>query len=489
MKELWIPEFLIALFLLLPLIRPFIKGLRPQNGLIWLPPLALIIAAGLFPAYGFRPECIPLLIFTVLLNILNIPFLITSLGSPQGPGFSEGRTVFTLLAIILLTAVTGTALYFAPFKDIALDAGGIRAVTVRDEKLNREFFLRIYDSDNREPRPLLFLIPPVIGSVMVVDGVCAELRERGLTVLTYSRAGFDSPAIGTGGKKHGVFIGENIRTFRTFFKGTVSLKANARGRFLEEERKADVEFLLSYIRKNPRLEEGNPLFPGSGPDTIFLAGYDAGGGALILLGNSLNFVKNNPSVKGIIAVESRLLSSYRGEERDYGTLPENSGWPRKVWFEIKKQVAELKPKKIAGLGQVPRSEIPLLILVSDRILNPRYRDGEYAALLNALHNAQAPAVLAAVNGAGPLDYSDYPVIYPLVSFLYPGEKKAAWKNTDFVARTASLMSNFAALLMEKASPAGDEPRSVPPRRINFANQLHLETQAWNLPDLGYILGS
>ncbi|MHB9294222.1 hypothetical protein Holit_03348 [Hollandina sp. SP2] len=47
-ENIQIPEVLIVLFLVLPAIRPYIRGLQSQDGLIWFPLVALVTGVG-FP--------------------------------------------------------------------------------------------------------------------------------------------------------------------------------------------------------------------------------------------------------------------------------------------------------------------------------------------------------------------------------------------------------------------------------------------------------
>ena len=105
MWELIFPEALIALFLILPLIRPLVKNLWAIDGLTWLPFLALGITIGLFPAYGFRPECVPLLIYVIVFNICNIPAVLALLSHLQNDDFRERSPVIIFLSIALLVLV------------------------------------------------------------------------------------------------------------------------------------------------------------------------------------------------------------------------------------------------------------------------------------------------------------------------------------------------------------------------------------------------
>ncbi|MDR0655688.1 MAG: hypothetical protein LBG22_05175, partial [Treponema sp.] len=81
MSEIWIPGLFALLFLLLSLLRPLFKRLWPLEGLAWLPLLSLAISLGIYPAYGFRPETLPLAGFEILLTILNIPAMASGAAS------------------------------------------------------------------------------------------------------------------------------------------------------------------------------------------------------------------------------------------------------------------------------------------------------------------------------------------------------------------------------------------------------------------------
>lgn len=525
MQELKILICLIFLFQFFALIRPLLKGLQSIEGLSWLPLLALGIIIAIFPAYGFRPECVPLLFYTIMLNIINIPAIILFLGRFQNDAFLERRPVFTVSLIILLILTAGTAFYFMPIRETALETGGIITETIKDRTRNAELFLRIYTGKARPatpdagggspaadqalgavqpdpaepPRPLMILVPPVLGSVMMTDRVCQALSGRGLTALTYSRRGFDSPAV-ENQRRFGLSPVKNAGILRTLVMGTGSGPANAAGQILKEERGRDIQFLLSYIAQNEL-----PALAGTDLNCIFIAGYGAGGAALVSLSASGDFIAQNPALKGIIAVESPLPVP-REEKQE--PAAENAGWIAAVKAELGAWFAGLRTQKTnAGAGAVPGPKLPALFILSDWIQYSRYRDSRYETILRAFHRAEEPAVLAAVPGAGPADYSDGPEKYPLYSVLFPGKEKDLWKSEDFAAGTASLAVNFASLVLEREPrdmfrtgvPGGQE--EIPPeisagasrkpalRRSKLSGEIHIEIQgAWNLPAREYILG-
>jgi hypothetical protein len=277
-----------------------------------------------------------------------------------------------------------------------------------------------------------------------------------------------------------------------------SEKANAIGRSLEEERKQDIEFLLAQIRQNHVFRNS---LEGTNPDYVFLAGYGAGGSAMVLLAGSPGFAGLYPFVKGIIAVESPILSALEREAPGApDPAPRGRGWFRSLWAGIRGWAAEFRPKKITGAARVPGPQIPVLFLVSDRALTPKYRDKRYGTILRILHESEGPSVFAAINGAGPLDYSDVSGKYPLFSSLFSGYGEKPGPYPYFIQRTAALMANFSALLLEEASAeagaeapeeaSAEQPESpvTAPQRIRFTGDIHIETGGtWNYGGREYIL--
>ncbi|MDR1899978.1 MAG: hypothetical protein LBQ55_08230 [Treponema sp.] len=491
MYEIRIPELISVVFLLLSLLRPLIKGFWTLDGLIWLPFLSLTITIGIFPAYGLRPECIPLLVFALILNILNIPALAAGIASRPNDDYRDRNLFFTVPALVLLAAVSFTALYFSPVLDPAPAAEGLRTVTVRDEAKGREYYLRIYHpaetapAEPAVPRPLIFLVPPVFGSVQAVDKVGGGLRDRGFAVISYSRRGFDAPAVGEGGRKYFISPPKYLALWRASRSGAKTAAANNLGRALEEGRGEDIAFLLPFISGN-RSPEGETLAPEADPRSLFLAGFDAGGAVLLHLAGTAGFGARYPGVRGIITVECRLWSGYRAEPRD-PPVPEGS-WFSRTLGAIKNQAAALRPLKIAGTGPVPRPVLPVLNLVSDRVQEPG--DPRYAPLRETMRNSLYPMALLSLEGAGPLDYTDYPATHPLYSALFPGRKARNFGAAEAIEKTVTVMTNFAALLLTgRQAGLPEPPADAPLLRRGVDAEFQLETQSWNLGSFQDILGS
>jgi hypothetical protein len=536
MQEIWIPEFLIAVFLFLPILRPRIKKLWPFRGIVWFSLIALFLAVGLFPAYGFRMEAVPLLIFAAAYNFFNFPRILSGIGWGRREDFFEESHFFTLPLLALLFLALGGAVYFSPTMSIDLITQGIYTVPVRDQELNRDLFFRIYlpagletgesaekaGAEASRPRPLLILIPPLTGSVTITDRICGDLRDKGFMVLTYSRRGFDSPSVGEGNRRYGSSLGRQIRYFRAFSAGARRAGANLFGRVMESGRMEDLNFLLSWLRLNPRIA-GFPLFTLVGTDAVFVAGYGAGGSALAAMASSPQFTRNNPFIRGIITLESPHWSSFREEKPDAETLPRGSPWYLRAGHGIKTWIMARGPKGVR-LGLVPLPLLPHLMLVSDRALdqgppagdwsyaqekensglavvefpdqNPPKEeksffpvDRRYEGAYKIFQNSPSPVILAALEGAGPLDYTDCPAKYPLFSALYPGRKKNAPRNGDSFRTAAALISNFAAILMEDVPEniPSALPRTVVPQKTGLGETVYQESRGWNLPSLQYIL--
>jgi hypothetical protein len=478
MREIWIPEFLAVIFTLIFLIRPLFKGLWPLDGIVWFPLLALAITVVLFPAYGFRPEVLPLLAYQGVLALISRP-----LGGTRRSLYKRSP-LFTFPALALLTLFTALALYFAP-----LDLPPTEARLVRGP--DRDYTLRIFDA--RPPfRGAIFLIPPEFGRIRAVDSVCAALAERGFTVIGCARSGLRSPV-------------EMARLWSSFRRGTVLKKANERGRTLEEEKRREIETILPYVRENLGI-----LAPGAERGPLFLVGWGAGGSALHYLA-----VEQRPpagrfasgragsggaleGVFGLVMVESRLWSAWEPElPADDEAAPARNPLRRGLeiagcWF------ARFRPEKIRGPGVVEVPAIPLLYLVSDRAFEEQ--DGDYGALFAGLRNARHPAALAALEGAGPLDYGDFPAEYPLYSALFPGgpaHRFGGLFTRNPVEDTAAIIARFCDLAAGTGTEEGIEAKEGAgtgkggqaqsgenlPRQDSSRRILRLETRYWNLGDL------
>jgi hypothetical protein len=476
MRDIWIPELFASIFALIFLIQPLFKDLRSLDGIAWFPILSLAVTAAVFPAYGFRPEVLPLLLYHGVMALISVKPLLA--GTRRG--LYKRSLFFTFPAAALLAFFTAAALWFAP---LDLPPSDARQVPVPGGGC----ILRIFDA-RRLFRGSIFLVSPEFGGMRAVDGVCAALAERGFTVISYTRSGLRSPL-------------ETARLWSSFRRGTVLKKANERGRALEEEKRREIEFILPYVKENL-----GTLVPGAEDGGLFLAGWGSGGSALYYLASETavrpgagrfsaagraGAGKMFDGVLGLVVVESRLWSAWEPElppaaETAAARNPLLQGLEAAGrWF------ARLQPEKIRGPVETETPALPLLCLVSDRAFDGEAARRDYGALFAGLRNARHPAALAALEGAGPLDYGGFPAEYPLYSALFPGGPAGrfdglfTWNPAE---DTAAVIARFCGLAAGaetgvEADPAAGEGGQVLSGQDSSRRTLRLETWYWNLGDL------
>jgi hypothetical protein len=480
MREIWIPELLSSLFVLVFLVRPLFKGLWPLDGIAWFPVLALGIVLVIFPAYGFRPECVPLALNHLVIVLLNLGPLLR--GAHRNAGFHERGALFIASTISSLVLVSAVALWFAPVLQAPVSP---RTFTLREPGGAGSPVYTLYIFEGRDsgdappsgaepskPRPLIFLVPPEFGRLGAVDRFCAALGERGFTVISYIRKNSASP-------------GRLLRLWRACRDGTRLKKANDTGRALEAEKKAEIEFILPYVKENLA-----SLAPAAGGDALFLAGWGAGGSALAYLGSPAVPTGGRSAgayagsaggyagalvpygVRGLIVVEGRLWSSWAAAS----PAPENTAASSKVLFgflaKFRNWFGRFRPERVEGLEAIPAPPVPVLYLVSGRAPD---EEGQYAAIFAALRNSAGPAALAHIEGAGPLDYSDLPVEYPLYSALLSGRPGGC------AEEGAALAARFCELVA--AGPLTTGASAAFTGRLRLSGGLFLETRYWNFGDL------
>jgi hypothetical protein len=279
-----------------------------------------------------------------------------------------------------------------------------------------------------------------------------------------------------------LFIPGLYRLANAVTRGLSDEAANADGRELEEGRRLDTEFLLQELVQNKTFQD---KIPGTDRNTVFLAGYGAGGAALTVLAERKEFLEKYGQIRGIIAVEAPLLSSLEGDPRPPPPpLPAN---PVGAFFRKAELFGEgFVPRKITHVGYIPQPELPMLFILSDRVI--RQRSGRYETVLRALNASRNTALLAAVPGAGPFDYSGSPRYYPIFSFLFRGHE-APFSPTG-PELTASLITNFALFVLENGAygeasgtPASGD-RALPSTGLKKSSlgTVHLETGGiWPIP--------
>jgi len=434
MREIWLPEALIVVFLALPFFRPFVKSLWPLDGLDWLPLVALILTLCIFPAYGFRPECLPLLAVAVFINAARFFF------RPKD-SFRRRSPLLPALSLALLVTAAVPMFVFSPRVNAGRGDDPQAARVLRIRTLDGDYRLLIYEAASAAPgaaAPLVFIVPPETGSAASVDLLCRELLNNGFTVVSYYR----------GSRGSSPFAMLNYRCL--YRRAADRFAANEKGKALEAGRKGEVEYLLPGLAA---------LLGKSGEPPLLLVGYGAGGSALAYMAgeNRLEFLYGK--VLGVVAVESRLWSSYREEARPAPEIPAAAGKTRYQWHLLTSRLRNMGPRKVVREGALPgggpAGGLPVMYLVSGSALDAPQGQKPYQAVFDAFRQGSGPAVLAAVEGSGPLGYQDYPLTHPLYSLLLPGHKGAKAGKSP-VGDTAAIVGNYAVFLLERAKEAEQE---------------------------------
>jgi hypothetical protein len=493
--ELLILETLVVFFLAFPILEPFVKALRQMTALAWLPLLALGLLIGIIPAYGFRPECLPATVFTLFYSIVILK---------KQPSVIRQRAPSVPLAVFVFILVSAVSLPMFMFAPVFSDDREEQKETARMIKISNpaaaaDYFLRIYDNTVTDSAgtenvgtaeagtaeagtddaqtdtpsvstpsgtasPLIFLIPPENGSAASVDLVCTGLTEKGFTVVTYFRKGYDTPLIDENGKKH---FGNPVKilSYWDVFTGAAKYASvNERGKNMERVRRADIEFLLPYIFT---------LQQDSQPPSVLLAGYGAGGSALAYLAGEKDFVSKYDKLLGAVAIEGRLWSAYRPEPEKVSPLPVSGKITHRLLAWLSGLYIKIQPPRVERKGPLPEAGLPVLYLVSGKSLDWEKGRQPYKAVFDTLDSVSGPVALTAVEGSGPLDFQDFPLTHPVYSFLQQGLKDAK-KSVTPVEDTAGIIGNYANFLLERSWETG-----VPKSQVNGS----LFVQSKGLPGL------
>lgn len=436
MKEIWVPQTFIVIFLALPLFRPYSKSLRPVDGLGWLPAIALLITIGIFPAYGFRPECLPVLFAGLLICAANLLFRLTGSSLNQSPFVTAVLLIFLTAAVIPMFAFSSRT-----HTETEENARPVRVESIEDS--GRNFDLRIYEANQpavfSPAAPVIFIIPPELGSADSLELVCKELQKF-FTVVTYTHKDYDAP----------------LRYWRIFKKAADLYSANERGKALEAERRTDIALLLPRLPSVLGITGRGELPP------LLLAGYGAGGSALAYMAGENTLTYRYGKTLGVIAIESRLWSSYRKKDPHVSEIPEAAGKIRYQWALFADRFRNMGAQRVIRMGPLPGTGLPVMYLLSGRALDVPKGQKPYEAVIDAMRSGPGPAALAAIESAGLLDYQDFPLTHPVYSFLLPGQKGTK-KSSNPIGDTAGIIGNFAAYLLEREIPAaGEEPEAPAP---------------------------
>ena len=455
-KEIWIPETLAVIFLIIPFLRPFVKKLWELDGIDCLPLLALGILIVIFPAYGFRLEVIPILVFAFFSGLFAMGVFVAKRMSHEQERFRESNAFHSILAMIVLAVVSVPMFAFSPKVDIAQDDEANDAVNLSVSNWTHKYTLRIHGTAQTAlaNHPIVFIVPPEIGSASSVELVSRGLRENGFTVVTYFRNDKDMVFVGENGRKR-VFPTRLFSYWNIRNRAGSRPAANEKGRALEDSRRADIEFLLPQLADLLGLK-------GEGLPPVLFVGYGAGGSALAYMADEGGFLTRRIDALGVIAIESRLWSSYQVAPREIAPFT-NAGMFHRVRISVGNFFSNLGPHEVNLTGPFPESGIPVLHLASGRILDAQKAQTAYGAVLDAVRADQGPVAIAAIESAGPLGYQDYRLTQPMLSLFLPG-MSGAKRSEDPIGDTVGIISRFAASILETGQAEDSLRKTTIPRR-------------------------
>jgi len=410
----------------LELARPFFKSIRDVTGIILFPILALCLIIFGYYVYGFRPELVPLGLFIFIFAIIRIPKLVSLLQRLRIDEDKKPSQVVFILGFLFLIISGIIAVRFSPSSEyLVKNKTGDEFVTAiwNDASGENEYFIRIYHGSAEKTRGTILVIPPLSGSVNVVNSVCENFQSQGFSVITFSQPGLDMPAYDVLNKPVVPSIQKTTAYLLSFLAGLKYKTPNEYGRALERARLQAIEAVINH---------------GEYAEPLYLVGYGSGGAAAV----TYTTQHTDGPVAGLINIEGPLFSVLEFTEHEETV----SG--------IQGLLQKITPRSVSHIGTVPVLHKPLLIMVSDIVTDPKQRDRRYASLVQTMHQAESPVVLAALTGAGPFDYSDVTIQYPVYSALMRGRGNRVRSLGYYMESTTAIIHNFICSI-EKSQTALD----------------------------------
>jgi hypothetical protein len=334
-------------------------------------------------------------------------------------------------------------LSFLPLNDSRV-AQFTDSFSIQDNVNNYDYNIRVYGQDSGDA--VILVAPSPLGSVFIVDRICDSLSSRGFTVLAFSRSGLDLPSnVANAGAARDTVLTYNKYKFPQFnvikqYLANIFRIGRIGGdaRFFEAERKHDIEFLL-------------PLISSRYNSKVFILSYDTAASAALLLSGNNDFIKANPALTGIIAVEPRLHSSYSSASAaeavsEASESASQSKFPGANFFSRIWQSAGSIVRKYDApeRAEIDPPLVPIFLVNSDRINQEIYAEREYSAPLAFFNNNKSMVRSGYIDGAGPFDYSDVPELYPLFSFLSQGVAARTMSAEECVNASVKLFTDFMA---------------------------------------------
>jgi len=431
--DLIILEFIVGALLFVSVARPFFRLFRGIDGINVLPGVALLLCVASVPAFGFRPELLPLFLIALGATFFSLPRLADIVRGLRVDDYGERSLPAAVLKALALIICVGFAIRFQPDPAAGADASaafteGLTAVDGSRGAAVRLRILRPESGDEDARFPVVVVAPPILGSMGMVDAFAGALAGRGNFVVVLSRPGVDVPAVDSSGGFALPRADAAFGAVSSLFWGHRWKFAADRGAALEAERLADLSFAAAYA--TAAAERGERAFSRADPSNLALVGFGAGGSAALYAASGPDAGK----YRAAVAIEPALLS-LRSVRAD-GTA-DVSG--------VARLRARLGIERVALPGAsegIPSASIPVLMLLSDRIQDVRFRDGRYAGAIRVLRAADGTGVIASFRGAGPAAYSDVPSEHPVYGFFSPPYEREERDAGYYAERAAEAVAVF-----------------------------------------------
>jgi hypothetical protein len=450
MFELIIVESIIGIFLFLHIMRPYVKAFREADGFAFFPLAALLCAAAMIPAYGIRPECFPLFLFTLVSSVCNIPSVAAVFSRLRQYPVRNNTWILPFLATVLLVFSLGTAFWFLPYDEEAPVGHPQKTqLTVHDNMRGIDLFVSYYRGSGGgtdKDGDLVLITPPETIPLSMIEGMCAAFNRAGYGVLAFSRPFFDNSAVDQNGVTVEIPLFEQIKRYAEAINGIQNVAMAEEQLSVAAEREADIRFLLSALKTDESLRDTVLPDENTRYENVFLLGYGAGGAASIRLAGNKSFLRANPAVKAAAAIESVVLCGVSDRPGESGAnIGQNIGNTLKIF-------SELFQKPLPRLDNIAHPEIPVLFVAGEGAQHKNsYR--RYMAVVQTMLESDAPFLFASIHGVHALDFSSLAQQYPVLSFLLRVKKEGAWSREDAVPKTAGYIAAFFSQVKENPSLA------------------------------------
>jgi len=478
-NDLYILITLVFIFLFLSIVRPYFRSLSSIEGFLALPALSLLICIGIFPAFGFRPEILPLITFSLILFVASLPRLYDLFRRLKTDDYGEKPIWFVFVSLLFLIIVSSFAYIFSPRANLQLEEHKkpianewTRVLT--DEKRQVDLFLHIYGpkdlgSETTGRYPLILISAPHSASLDVMDSIIAGLLEHGFMVAAYSRSDLDFPSIRNKEQRGYPSLYIIRKALSAFLAGTSYTFAANDGTELEGERRLDLMYLVNYLQT--ATENKDEQFRLMDPERLILLGYGTGGAAAVNLAAS----PDQTNIAAVVSIESILYSSLISNTQP---IPENEAGLLGLWGRFVSFINIFHIQPVAGISEVPAPLIPALFICSDRVSETKARDSRYATVLRVLRAAKEASALAFVEGAGLFAYSSIPEAYPMYDAFFQGLSKRRGDSKFYVDTAVGIISNFLSML--EFSKENPDYIQIPIIRSKLSTETHVEAGGtWN----------